>query len=362
MALEDIEKLKARIEKDPESKLFVPLAEEYRKAAMYEEAVDILLRGLEKEAGYTSARVALGKIYLEQGEVDDAREEFEKVIKSIPDNLFAQKKLAEIYRDTGNKDKAVEHYRKVMELNPFDDEAKAILDKEDSATELKEPETGGGVSTPEDEQEPEPVSFDGVVLPGEEGAEVVRDEPLSESEEETSVSEEAFEIPDPEPAGESVNIDYEEYKEFSRFIDEQIHDPEGEDIFELEDVPELELSEGSDSPSGPEIVEKEEESLFSFSSLQEEAEEAMEETEGNGVDKLIAEADEYVRGDRYVRAIEMYADLLSDYPDDLRVRQWSAELKQLLSILGKDTGALVGRMESMLDGLQKRKDEFLRDS
>ncbi len=361
MALEDIEKLKARLEKDPESKLFVPLAEEYRKAGMYEEAVDILLKGLEKEAGYTSARVALGKIYLEQGEVDDARKEFEKVVKSIPDNLFAQKKLAEIYRDTGNKDKAVEHYRKVMELNPFDDEAKAILDREDSATELKEPETGRSVSTPE-EVETEPVSFEGVVLPGEEGAEVVREEPLSESEEETSVSEEAFEIPDPEPAGESVDIDYEEYKEFSRFIDEQVHDPEGEDIFELEDVPEPELPVGNDSPSGPEAVEKEEESLFSFSSLQEEAEAAMEETDGNGVDKLIAEADEYVRGDRYVRAIEMYADLLSDYPDDLRVRQRSVELKQLLSILGKDTGALVGRMESMLEGLKKRKDEFLRDS
>ena len=101
MSSKDIEKLKERVDKDPNSKLFVPLAEEYRKEGLVEEAIKVLQDGLERQPGYMSARVALGKIYLEKGMPQEARGEFENVIKAIPDNLYAHKKLAEIYRDTG---------------------------------------------------------------------------------------------------------------------------------------------------------------------------------------------------------------------------------------------------------------------
>jgi len=112
MALEDIERLKEKITRDPNSKLFVPLAEEYKKAGMYDEAIDALTKGLEQQPGYLSARVSLGKIYIERGMLSEARDEFEKVINAIPDNLYAHKKLAEIYRELGEKEKAIqERYR-----------------------------------------------------------------------------------------------------------------------------------------------------------------------------------------------------------------------------------------------------------
>src|SRR5512135_2069932 len=101
MSLKDIAKLKERVDKDPNSKLFVPLAEEYRKEGMLDEAIGVLLSGIEKQPGYMSARVSLGKIYLEKEMLPEALSEFEQVIKSIPDNLYAHKKLAEIYRATG---------------------------------------------------------------------------------------------------------------------------------------------------------------------------------------------------------------------------------------------------------------------
>lgn len=66
MAKDEIEKLKEKVEKDPLSKLFVPLAEEYRKIGMLDEAVSVLLKGLENQPNYMTARVALGKIYLEK--------------------------------------------------------------------------------------------------------------------------------------------------------------------------------------------------------------------------------------------------------------------------------------------------------
>ena len=73
MSLKDIEKLKERVDKDPNSKLFVPLAEEYKKEGMIEEAISVLLNGIERQPGYMSARVSLGKIYLEKGMMKEAR-------------------------------------------------------------------------------------------------------------------------------------------------------------------------------------------------------------------------------------------------------------------------------------------------
>ncbi len=141
MALEDIENLKERLTKNPDSKLFVPLAEEYRKAEMFDEAIDVLKQGLELQPSYMSARVALGKIYIEKEMLEEARSEFEEVIKTIPDNLFAHKKLAEIYKDLGDPISALKQYETVIGLNPLDDEAQismeAIADAAEAAKAAK---------------------------------------------------------------------------------------------------------------------------------------------------------------------------------------------------------------------------------
>lgn len=122
MALEDLERLKEKVDKDPNSNLFFPLAEEYKKVGMLDEAIDVLMKGLHSQPDYMSARVSLGKIYLEKSMVNEARAEFEKVINSKPDNLFAHRKLAEIYRNLGERDKALEEFRMVLTLNPLDED------------------------------------------------------------------------------------------------------------------------------------------------------------------------------------------------------------------------------------------------
>jgi tetratricopeptide (TPR) repeat protein len=127
MALEEIERLKEKIDNDPNSKLFIPLAEEYKKAGMFDEAIDVLTKGLEKQPGYMSARVSLGKIYFERGMLEEAKVEFEKVISAIPDNLYAHKKLAEIYKDIGERDRAVKEFKTVLKLNPMDEWATMSL-------------------------------------------------------------------------------------------------------------------------------------------------------------------------------------------------------------------------------------------
>ncbi|MDA8089802.1 MAG: hypothetical protein M0Z61_06230 [Nitrospiraceae bacterium] len=123
----ELERLKEKIRKDPNSRLFISLADLYRKEGMIGEAVQVLTDGLERQPDYMSARVALGKIYLEENKPEKALSEFSLVAKAIPDNLFAQKKLAEIYMMMDEREKARTAFEMVVRLNPLDIEAEETL-------------------------------------------------------------------------------------------------------------------------------------------------------------------------------------------------------------------------------------------
>jgi len=138
MGREDIERLQQKIAKDPDSKLFVPLAEEYKKAGMIDDAINILIQGLGKQPNYLSARVSLGKMYMDAGLLNEAREEFLKVIAVIPDNLYAHKKLAEIYRELGQRAGAISELRIVLSLNPTDEWAISTLSAIEKEPEISE--------------------------------------------------------------------------------------------------------------------------------------------------------------------------------------------------------------------------------
>jgi hypothetical protein len=56
-----LEELKRRVEADPASIAFASLAEEYRRAARFEEAVEASRAGLRFHPTYVSARVTLGR-------------------------------------------------------------------------------------------------------------------------------------------------------------------------------------------------------------------------------------------------------------------------------------------------------------
>ena len=66
-----IESLKERMARDPLSRAFLQLAEEYRKAGRFDEAVQVCNEGLARHPGYHTARIALGRTYLDAGEFTD---------------------------------------------------------------------------------------------------------------------------------------------------------------------------------------------------------------------------------------------------------------------------------------------------
>ncbi|MCI0528578.1 MAG: tetratricopeptide repeat protein [Nitrospira sp.] len=123
----EIATLSEKLQKDPSSRLFFPLAEEYIKCNMLEEAIIVLKDGLKIHPGFHAARVSLGKVYLQNGRVAEAKAEFEKVVAQNPDNLMAQKKLAQIYRDEGNIQKAKQICENILLTNAKDPEMKKLL-------------------------------------------------------------------------------------------------------------------------------------------------------------------------------------------------------------------------------------------
>jgi tetratricopeptide (TPR) repeat protein len=115
-----IDKLLKKLEKEPNSLIFLQLAEEYRKESYYDDALFVCSEGLRRHPNYWSARVALGRIHKEMGHSDLAREELEKVIKAVPDNLLANKLLGDIYMELELDEDALKRYKLVQMLTPAD--------------------------------------------------------------------------------------------------------------------------------------------------------------------------------------------------------------------------------------------------
>ena len=123
----EIAKLTGRISQDPKSKLFVPLAEEYKKAGDLEMAIHVLLEGLKHNPDYVTARSSLGKLLLAKGDMAGAQKEFEEVVKTSPENLMAQKKLGDLAVVQNRPQDAIPHYKIALSLNPNDEELASLI-------------------------------------------------------------------------------------------------------------------------------------------------------------------------------------------------------------------------------------------
>ncbi|MEW6585155.1 MAG: tetratricopeptide repeat protein [Nitrospirota bacterium] len=408
MAIEDIDRLKEKIAKDPNSKLFVPLAEEYKKAGMLDEAVDVLTKGLEQQPGYLSARVSLGKIYMERAMLAEAKMEFEKVTDAIPDNLYAHKKLAEIYRELGDKDGSIHEFRTVLKLNPMDEWALTNL-----AEMEKQPEPEISTAGPEEgelpsfeekasvEQEEKVLRESGDLweLPSEleetappvedlemkesvvrndhqvveAGEEKLKDTPAGEEPDLLSIRTEISDrIKDDEARGETPAASDEEAEEVDLWkepLEEAEESPEepSETPISREDLELWKSLKEAEQPSETlETKEDIEAGAISIEDILPEPQSvvesvtsaATEEKDAVGADLMIGEADLSIRDGKYSEAMNIYKKILSADPDNRKTLQRVEELRSLLKLLGKDKEELIARLEQLLHGIKQRRDEF----
>lgn len=111
-----LDDLKRRVQLDPASIAFAALAEEFRRAGRFEEAVTTCKAGLQRHPAYLSARVTLGRALIEVGQFDEARQELEHVLRLAPENLAAIRGLADIHHRRGELPEALEQYRSALDV------------------------------------------------------------------------------------------------------------------------------------------------------------------------------------------------------------------------------------------------------
>jgi tetratricopeptide (TPR) repeat protein len=113
--------------RDPNSRVFAPLAEAYRKAGFYDDAVETALEGLKVHPNYLGGRVALGRAYFEKKKYAEAAAEMQKVVKAAPDNIIAHKVLGLIADSQGDLPAAQKAFKMVLLLDPRDQEAQQFI-------------------------------------------------------------------------------------------------------------------------------------------------------------------------------------------------------------------------------------------
>ncbi|CAN5808390.1 hypothetical protein BH24ACI5_BH24ACI5_02440 [soil metagenome] len=97
-----LEELRRRVQSDPASIAFAALAEAYRRAGRFDEAIAACAAGLTRHPSYLSAHVTLGRALIEACRYDEAREELELVLRAAPENLAAIRGLADLHARRGD--------------------------------------------------------------------------------------------------------------------------------------------------------------------------------------------------------------------------------------------------------------------
>jgi tetratricopeptide (TPR) repeat protein len=123
----EIEEYTRKLTQNPESLVFVSLAEAYRKSGMLDEAIETCLKGLQVHPSYMSAHMILGRAFLEKERYEEASMEFTKVAAADVNNIMAHSLLGQTFVRLGKYTNAIEEYQKVLTLNPDDATAQQML-------------------------------------------------------------------------------------------------------------------------------------------------------------------------------------------------------------------------------------------
>jgi tetratricopeptide (TPR) repeat protein len=127
--LRDIEYFSKRLEENPKSKVFMPLAMAYLKLEKFDEVIEICTKGLDNNPDYIAAKTILAQAFLGKGMLNEAKGLLLEVATFSRDNYRANKLLGEIYRAEENIEKAIYYYRTAYFSSPEDLELKNLIEE-----------------------------------------------------------------------------------------------------------------------------------------------------------------------------------------------------------------------------------------
>ncbi len=127
--LGDIEYFSAKLEADNTSMLFLPLAKAYVDLNRFDDAVQVLLHGLDANPEISTAKTLLAKCYVGMGRVDDAKALLTEIRVLDPNNYAAEKLLGKIYQSENEYKKAIISYKNAYFSAPEDSELRELIEE-----------------------------------------------------------------------------------------------------------------------------------------------------------------------------------------------------------------------------------------
>lgn len=122
-----IEELRKKFDENPR-RYFAPLANEYRKAGDFDQAIFICQEYLPQQPGHMSGHIVFGQALFEAKRLPEAKTVFETALSLDPENLIALRHLADISRDLGDIPAARTWYERVLHADPRNEEVQAIVE------------------------------------------------------------------------------------------------------------------------------------------------------------------------------------------------------------------------------------------
>lgn len=107
-------------QKKPQSRVFAPLAETYRKLGMVDEAITILQKGIRVHPTYTLGYIVLANCYYDLQNYELAYNTIRSFVPGNLENLSLQKLFAKTCMQLGYLDEALVTYKNLLLLNPKD--------------------------------------------------------------------------------------------------------------------------------------------------------------------------------------------------------------------------------------------------
>ena len=106
--------------KDPGSTIFVSLAETYRKMGMFDDARQIISKGLELHPDFSPAHIVVARVLCQKEDFEDSVAAFEKALELDSESLAALVGYARVRILLGQEDRARDILLRARSLSPAD--------------------------------------------------------------------------------------------------------------------------------------------------------------------------------------------------------------------------------------------------
>ncbi len=129
-----IDEYKKLLSQNPQSQIFVLLAEGLREQGKFQEALSVAKTGTQKHPKLSSGLVVHGRVLIELKQFDEAFPLLQKAKALAPENILVHQLLGEVYIHKKEPKNALASFKRVLFLNPLSERAQKIIAKLESLT------------------------------------------------------------------------------------------------------------------------------------------------------------------------------------------------------------------------------------